>query len=342
MPIEYTAVDAAWGAWLSGAVRTELASLPGLIEWDGVQPVQSWAQSSRAFIDRALDECGALLFRGFACDSATRFEEIAIALAGPLAPYHSIAGPRKKLSERVYTASDYPPRRAIPLHPEGAYAFRFPGRLVFGCLRAPDRGGETPLADLRKIWGALSPSTQARFEALGVRYVNNYGSSFGKTWQDAFSVKSKAELEARCRALEVQTTWKTSGGLRTQAILPAVAAHPRSGAPIFFNQVLAYHVSSLGREVAQAMLSAYAQEELPMQSFWGDGRPFEDEVIEEVRAATEANTRLVSWRPGDILLADNLLVAHGRRPYEGQREVLVAMTELLPWSAVSSRSDIAP
>ncbi len=323
-------------------MRFELSTLPGLIEWDGSQPLRSWARSNRDFLEESLHARGALLFRGLGCADATGFEEIASALAGPLAPYHSIAGPRKKLSERVYTASDYPPRREIPLHSEGAYASRFPGRLVFGCLRAPQRGGETPLADLRKIWSALSRSTQARFEALGVRYVNNYGSSFGKTWRDAFGVKTEAELEARCKALQVQAIWRPDGGLRTQAVLPAVAAHPRSGARIWFNQVLAYHVSTLGQEVARAMCSAYAQEDLPMQSFWGDGQPFEEETIEEVRAATEAQTRLVSWRPGDVLLADNLLVAHGRKPFDGAREVLVAMTELLEWSALRSGRDVAP
>lgn len=33
------------------------------------------------------------------------------------------------------------------------------------------------------------------------------------------------------------------------------------------------------------------------------------------------------WRAGDLMLIDNVLVAHGRRPFEGARRVLVAMSD---------------
>ena len=35
----------------------------------------------------------------------------------------------------------------------------------------------------------------------------------------------------------------------------------------------------------------------------------------------------VDWRRGDLLLIDNMLVAHGRRPFTGSRRVLVAMSD---------------
>ncbi|CAM5231048.1 hypothetical protein SANTM175S_04757 [Streptomyces antimycoticus] len=35
----------------------------------------------------------------------------------------------------------------------------------------------------------------------------------------------------------------------------------------------------------------------------------------------------VDWHTGDLLLIDNMLVAHGRRPYTGTRRVLVAMSD---------------
>jgi hypothetical protein len=34
----------------------------------------------------------------------------------------------------------------------------------------------------------------------------------------------------------------------------------------------------------------------------------------------------VPWRRGDLLLIDNMLTAHGRRPCTGDRRVLVAMS----------------
>ena len=43
------------------------------------------------------------------------------------------------------------------------------------------------------------------------------------------------------------------------------------------------------------------------------------------RLALRAETVTFPWRRGDVLLLDNMLTAHGRRPFTGDRRVLVAM-----------------
>ena len=35
------------------------------------------------------------------------------------------------------------------------------------------------------------------------------------------------------------------------------------------------------------------------------------------------------WQEGDILMLDNMLVAHARNPYSGPRKICVAMGELV-------------
>jgi alpha-ketoglutarate-dependent taurine dioxygenase len=35
------------------------------------------------------------------------------------------------------------------------------------------------------------------------------------------------------------------------------------------------------------------------------------------------------WQPGDVILLDNMIKAHARDPFEGQRKILVAMADLM-------------
>lgn len=41
----------------------------------------------------------------------------------------------------------------------------------------------------------------------------------------------------------------------------------------------------------------------------------------------EAEEVAFPWQPGDVLVVDNMLVSHGRRPFSGERRILVAMSE---------------
>jgi alpha-ketoglutarate-dependent taurine dioxygenase len=46
----------------------------------------------------------------------------------------------------------------------------------------------------------------------------------------------------------------------------------------------------------------------------------------------------VRWEAGDILLLDNMLVAHGRRAFTGPRQIVVAMAEPTRWEDVNGGS----
>jgi alpha-ketoglutarate-dependent taurine dioxygenase len=49
-----------------------------------------------------------------------------------------------------------------------------------------------------------------------------------------------------------------------------------------------------------------------------------------VRAAFADASVAFAWQRGDLLMLDNMAVAHGRRPYRGERQVLVAMADPYP------------
>ena len=39
------------------------------------------------------------------------------------------------------------------------------------------------------------------------------------------------------------------------------------------------------------------------------------------------------WEPGDVMILDNMSVAHAREPFLGEREIVVAMADAIDGSA---------
>jgi hypothetical protein len=64
---------------------------------------------------------------------------------------------------------------------------------------------------------------------------------------------------------------------------------------------------------------------LPLNATFGDGSPIPGEMLDIVRKSSWAEATAFDWQVGDFLVIDNMLVAHGRMPFEGARRVLVAM-----------------
>ena len=66
---------------------------------------------------------------------------------GELLEYRDRTTPRTTEGNRIYTATVHPADQTISPHNEGTYWIRWAMKLYFCCLKAPHRGGETPLAD---------------------------------------------------------------------------------------------------------------------------------------------------------------------------------------------------
>lgn len=74
------------------------------------------------------------------------------------------------------------------------------------------------------------------------------------------------------------------------------------------------------------LLSVMGKEELPSNATYGDGTPITIEELDAVRRAYHESEVVYPWQRGDLLVVDNVLVAHGRKPFHGPRRVLAAMS----------------
>lgn len=281
----------------------------------------------QAYAAARLDEVGALLLRGFEVAGNDEFRALAAGFGAPLLGYDFGSTPRTELGDGVYSSTEYPPHQHIPLHNEQSYSRRWPLKIWFYCALASPEGGETPIADSRAVYRRMPARIRERLAERGLMYVRNFGNGLDVPWPKVFNTSERAAVEAYCRREGIACEWKEDGELRTRQVCQAVARHPRTGALVWFNQAHLFHVSNLAPEVREALLDVVGVEDLPRNVYYADGSPIEDAVLDEVRAVLESEKVVFPWQTGDVLMLDNMLVAHARHPFKGPRKVVVAMAE---------------
>ncbi|MBT2510601.1 TauD/TfdA family dioxygenase [Streptomyces sp. ISL-98] len=309
--------------------RTQ-AWTPLEIETEGV----GGAEELVGRIDEMGDELGkllvqekALVFRGFGITPESLDPVLDALLPNRLAYVHGNS-PRTKVGSNVYTSTEYPQEFTISMHNEMSYAHAWPARLAFCCTVQPGGGGATPVLDAALWLESLDDEVREAF-AGGVRYMQNLHSGFGlgKSWQDTFETTSREEVEAFLAPTGATWEWNADGGIRVASVRPSAVRHPVTGAEVWFNQADQWHPAGLGDDTAAALAQIMPADELPQSVTFADGSPIPAEYVLQIRDRGLENAVDVDWRAGDLLLIDNVLLAHGRRPFTGSRRVLVAMSD---------------
>ncbi|MDH6626479.1 alpha-ketoglutarate-dependent taurine dioxygenase [Streptomyces sp. LBL] len=290
------------------------------------------AESLRQFTDGAsLTEVLArekgLVLRGFGITPDTLGPTLDLLLPNRLAYVHGNS-PRTKVGGNVYTSTEYPQEFTISMHNEMSYAHSWPARLAFYCETTPGSGGATPVVDAALWLRALDDEVREAFRD-GVRYVQNLhdGYGLGKSWQDTFETEDRGRVEAFLAGTGAEWRWKADGGLWVAQHRPATTRHPVTGAEVWFNQADQWHPAGLGDDTAAQLAAILPPEELPQWVTFADGSPIPAAYVEQIRDRGLDHAVDVGWRAGDLLLIDNVLLAHGRRPFTGARRVLVAMSD---------------
>ncbi|MGB3292547.1 MAG: TauD/TfdA family dioxygenase [Phormidesmis sp.] len=305
--------------------RLPLLAQPTL---DGLDLV-TWAERHRPLIEAQLQQHGGILFRNFRLPSIERFEQLIGAVSGKLQDYDYRSTPRNPVSGKIYTSTEYPSSQTIPLHNEMSYTSCWPGKIWFFCVKAADQGGDTPIADSRRVFDRLSPTLKQQFIRKRVMYVRNYNDDIDLPWQTVFQTGDRQAVERYCHKAGIDFEWKSANHLRTRQVCQAVMAHPHTGDLVWFNQAHLFHISNLPTAVSDHLLAEFQPEDLPRNAYYGDGSPIEATALEEIRAVYHQETIRFPWQSGDILMLDNLLSAHGRMPFSGTRQVVVGMAEPL-------------
>jgi len=287
-------------------------------------------------IDRLLFSSGGILFRGLQLNGAEAFRRFISSFNLPLLPYDFASTPRSTVGKGIYTSTEYPASQHIPLHNEQSYSRQWAMRLWFYCRKSARAGGETPIADSREIYRRINKTIRDRFIDKRLMYVRNYGNGLDLPWQKVFGTENKQEVATYCERHGINCEWKIDGELRTRQICQAVANHPITSDTVWFNQAHLFHISALEPGVQEVLLETVGCDDLPRNVYYADGSEIEVGLLDEIRAVLNESSISFRWQEDDVLMIDNMLTAHGRAPFKGDRRVLVAMAD--PYSELTKSS----
>lgn len=278
-------------------------------------------------IDKILAEKGALLFRRFGLKTDDDFSKLVNRLAKKHLVYKERSTQRQKTGDGVYTSTEYPSHKIIANHSENSFQQTVPGKILFFAKQACTKGGETPLGDNIRMLDLLGPEIVETFKRRKICYLRNFDGGFDLSWQEAFQTNNPQDVEEYCRRENIEFEWISKTHLRTRQIRSAIRCHPLTGKEVWFNQLHLFHITNLDYSVREALLKSLGSVFLPRHALYGNGDEIPTEIVEFIRDSFMKSELVFPWVTGDVLIADNFLVSHGRKAFAGERAIRVALID---------------
>ncbi len=296
----------------------------------------------QAFFKQKLLKYGGILFRGFPLQTADDFSSFIRHLGtGKFVDYIGGDSPRNKIKDGVYTSTEAPPSIKIPLHNELSFVKYYPRHIYFFCETPSPIGGETIIADARKVFHSVDARVKQRFIERGLRYVSCYYyksqlmqwlnelQPSHKSWIQVFETESKQEVEKKCQDNDFEYQWTKNNWLQISQVRPAIMSHPETGENVWFNQAHLYDFNPrlLGNWRYVGAKLFYCRKHMKLhQVFFADHAAIPRQDLYHVMDILDHHTIAFPWQKGDVLVLDNVLAMHGRATFMGKRRILAAMT----------------
>ena len=287
-----------------------------------------WVAERRAELLKLATQHGAVLLRDFGVSDTNDFDAIVAAVSLENFPYAKSLSNAVRINRtpRVFSANEAPPEARILFHHEMAQTPLYPKWILFSCEVAPDEGGATPLCRSDILYQRLAqrcPGFVRDCEHKGLSYTNimpaenDPNSSMGRSWKSTLGVQTVPEVEARLGELRYSWHWLADDCLKaTTPPLPGVL-HLADGRKTFFNQLIAAFCGwSDSRNSAQEAIRH------------GDGSQLDSDSVLVAAEIAEELSYDHHWQVGDVVLVNNEITMHARRPFVGTRKVVASLAEM--------------
>jgi alpha-ketoglutarate-dependent taurine dioxygenase len=248
-------------------------------------------------------------------------KELGVSPATP----RELFAPRKHLGDDVYSAPEWAADREMCHHHEQSYSLTPPGLVLLTCLSAPESGGELLLADTSRVLDHIPGSLAERFATHGWLLTRVYRPYLGLPWTTALGVDTRDAASEWLEANGVEHSWGSDGSLSTRQKRPAIRNHPATGNPCWFNDIAFFNQWAVAPAERDVLLKTFGAEGMPFNTFAGDGTPLTELEFQALLDAYDAVGERLELRPGELLVFDNMRIAHGRTPYTGQWDLAIAL-----------------
>lgn len=278
-----------------------------------------WISDHRDRIEQLIDDTGAVWLRGFGVGTEADFDRL---MRGFSHGQEYVVEDQNRHNqfvsddENVWFHNDYCDRPDWP---------RF---LVFWCERSGTAGGETPFVDCARLYRELPSGIVRRFEEQGWILRRRFYPGIGADGYSYFKTDSVEEIQRRLNELDAfDQRWDGDRLAGFSIRFRAAFTHPASGLPVWANNILFSNIAIVEPTIRRCMLRDYVTDELPVNTYWGDGEPIDEADIAAMRVCYAAHQVCIGWAEGDVLILDNLRCAHGRRPIKGLQRVNVGVCD---------------
>lgn len=312
----------------SAMVRVDVEpGRPPIAHADAPNDAAAWMSAHQADVRDVLDEHGSVLVRGLGLCGPDDTSAVFRVMSSDLMLEREPFGSREVHGHGLYSSTVWPPNQQMCMHHELSYTVEAPSLMIFSCVTAPTNGGAIGLADSSAVLETLPSELVDRFESEGWMLVRNYTDDIGLPVSDVFGTSGHDEIETYCRANAIEFEWQPDGGLRTWQRRSAVTRHPDTGKRCWFNQIAFLNEWTLKPEVRDFLVGLYGADGLPFTTRFGNGDPVGADVVAVINDSYDTNTLVTPLERGDLLVVDNIRMAHSREPFEGEREVIVSMAD---------------
>jgi hypothetical protein len=194
----------------------------------------------------------------------------------------------------------------VRLHREMAYSPLSPDIVFFYCAAPAPVGGETTILRSKRFFDGLSPARQELFLSKKLKFSFSWELP---TWKAYLGDVPKAEALENTRALDgvVRASFGSGEAIEGDFVVSAVLPDRAGKRNLFSNALLSIQDYGPG---------------ISTKCTFEDGTEIDQALVNEVDELGERLTSLVQWNAGDVIVIDNALVAHGRRPFQGPRKLI--------------------